>query len=433
MSPAPSVAATVASDALPTTEIDFDRDVRPILADRCYQCHGPDPIGRTGDPELRLDIADGLFSPRDGGSPVIPGKPSESALLLRIIASDDEVRMPPPGDGRSRLSDKQIDIIRRWVRAGAVVPPVRPDGRFARPANYPFPVDNAPTPDRVLLGKTLFFDPRLSGSNVMSCAACHSPEFSWGDGEARSLGHGGVQLGRRTPTILNLAWAELLFWDGRSASLEEQALGPIQSAAEMNQKLTDLRAELSAVAGYPRLFDLAYPGEGISDQTIGKALAAYERTIVSGTAPFDRWASGDESAMTQDAKRGFALFVGKAACIQCHTGWNFTDGGFYDIGLRGDDLGRGNLLKEIDVVQHAFKTPTLRNVGRRSPYMHDGSMATLSEVIDLYNRGGHVRRPSLSPQIKPLRLTAGEKQDLIAFLRTLTSDDPRVVLPSLPK
>ncbi|HJS75636.1 MAG TPA: cytochrome-c peroxidase, partial [Vicinamibacteria bacterium] len=168
--------------------------------------------------------------------------------------------------------------------------------------------------DRELLGRTLFFDPRLSGSNFISCATCHNPGFSWGDGLPTAIGDEMKRLGRRTPTILNLAWAGALFWDGRSETLEEQCLGPISSTAEMNQPLDELVTELQGIVEYGELFERAYPGEGISEQTIARAIATYERTIVSGTAPFDRWVEGDEGAVSAEAKRGFLLFSTNAAC-----------------------------------------------------------------------------------------------------------------------
>lgn len=305
--------------------------------------------------------------------------------------------------------------------------------QYRRPTAIPFPEDNPPSPDREILGKTLFFDPRLSRSGIMACATCHHPAFSWSDGLPRAIGHGMQRLGRRTPTLLNLAWAGLLFWDGRARTLEEQALGPIEAPAEMNMPVTEVVAVLGRIEGYRALFEHAYPGEGITPRTIGKALATFERTIVSGVAPFDRWIGGDRTAISPSARRGFVLFNTRARCARCHSGWNFTDGSFHDIGLASEDPGRGKLLPRIQMMQHAFKTPTLRNVDRRSPYMHDGSVRDLEGALDLYDRGGDVRRPSLSAESRPLRLSAEDTVDLLAFLRTLTSDDPQVVLPQLPR
>lgn len=304
---------------------------------------------------------------------------------------------------------------------------------YTRPKSIAFPTDNAYTPERELLGKTLFFDPRLSGSNWISCATCHNPALSWGDGLPRAIGHGMQVLGRRTPTILNLAWSPALFWDGRAGSLEEQALGPIAAPGEMNMPLDKMVGKISSVPGYRSMFDKAYPAENIDAKTIAKAIANFERTVVSGKSPFDRWVDGDESAVSAEAKRGFSLFNGKANCAKCHSGWRFTDDSFHDIGVPGSDPGRGKLFQTISTMQNAFKTPSLRNVDRRAPYMHDGSVPTLEEVVELYQSGGRVKRQSLSAEIKPLNLTDQEKSDLVAFLKTLSSADRPVEIPTLPR
>jgi len=333
------------------------------------------------------------------------------ALIVAILASAKE----PPARPRS---------IERDARSFAT--------QYRRPADIPNPAANAASPERLALGRALFFDPRLSRSSFVSCASCHNPAFSWADGNARATGDSMKTLGRRTPTILNLAWADALFWDGRAGTLEQQALGPITSAAEMNLPAERLVSRLSAVPEYVSRFKAAYPSEGITAATVGKAIAVFERSVVSGSAPFDRWVAGDARAISEDAKRGFVLFNTKARCSQCHMGWRFTDDGFQDIGLPGEDRGRGAIVK-LDETQHAFKTPTLRNVSERAPYMHDGSIATLEEVVELYDRGGEVSRPSLSDEIHPLHLTAAEKGQLLAFLRTLSSNDAAVAIPTLPR
>jgi cytochrome c peroxidase len=304
--------------------------------------------------------------------------------------------------------------------------------KYQRPYAVPHPADNAPSPARIELGRRLFFDPRLSGSNWISCGTCHNPGLAWGDGLAKGIGHGMQQLGRRTPTVLNTAWASSLFWDGRAATLEEQALGPITSPGEMNMDMNGMLDKIKAVKGYRELFAEAYPKEPIADKTVAKAIAAYERTVVSANAPFDDWVNGDDDAMSAAAKRGFVVFNGKGNCAACHSTWRFTDDSFHDIGVPGEDIGRGKFLK-LDTMQFAFKTPTLRNVDQRAPYMHDGSEGTLEEVIELYDKGGRAKRPSLSPEMKPLNLTADEKRDLVAFLHALTSQDEPVMLVSLPR
>ena len=303
--------------------------------------------------------------------------------------------------------------------------------QYRRPDTIPFPAANPFNTDKVQLGQTLFFDPRLSGSNWISCSTCHNPLQGWSDGLSKGRGEGMGELARRTPTILNLAWSKLLFRDGRAKSLEEQALGPIGSDKEMHQDLDALASKLNAIPGYVVQFNVVFPGEGVSKETVAKALATYERTVVSGIAPFDRWVAGDENAVPEAAKRGFDLFNGKANCASCHVGWAFTNNGFADIGLPDNDIGRGAYLKNIPAMQHAFKTPTLRDVALRAPYMHDGSIGTLDGVIRHYAKG-FVQRESLSANLKPLNLSAGESAGLVAFLETLTEEHTPVVLPSLP-
>ena len=303
---------------------------------------------------------------------------------------------------------------------------------YKRETKIRYPKDNLPTPERIELGRELFFDPRLSGSNWISCATCHNPAFSWGDGLAKGLGHGMKELGRRSPTVLNLAWSETFFWDGRANSLEEQALGPIQSGGEMNLPLTSMVSKVTGIAEYVPQFKKAYPGEPMNEKTVAKAVAAFERTIISSKAPFDKWLEGNEKAISEESKAGFVVFNTKGNCASCHSGWRFTDDSFHDIGLIGDDIGRAKILEGVASMNHAFKTPTLRNVDRRGPYMHDGSEATLEKVVDLYNAGGRDKRESLSPDIKPLNLSESEIKSLIAFMKTLTSRDPEIAAPSLP-
>ena len=299
----------------------------------------------------------------------------------------------------------------------------------------PYPKDNLYSKDREELGKLLFFDPRLSGSNVTSCATCHNPAFSWSDSLPKGIGFNHQELGRRTPTILNLAWAENLFWDGRAQSLEEQSLGPIQSKKEMNLSLDKMVEKVSKIEGYKENFAKAFPNEKkpINEKNIAKSLATFERGVVSGIAPFDKWIAGDESSISESAKNGFKIFNTKGNCETCHSGWNFTDHSFHDIGHPDNDEGRIKILP-LPSMEHAFKTPTLRNIDRRAPYMHDGSLLTLESVVEFYNLGGKVKRPSLDANIKALKLTEQEKKDLVAFLKTLTSNDATasVTIPTLP-
>jgi cytochrome c peroxidase len=302
-----------------------------------------------------------------------------------------------------------------------------------RPAAVPYPPDNEPNAARVELGRALFFDPRLSGSAMISCATCHNPALGWADGQPTAVGDGAKRLGRATPTVLNTAYQPLQMWDGRKNSLEDQALGPIGAAAEMNMPLEKMPGQLAAIPGYKPLFDRAYPGEGISQATVAKAIASFERTVVSTESPFDRWRKGDDQAVHEDVKRGFAVFNGKGRCALCHQGFNFTDNGFHNIGLRSageEDEGRF-VHRKVKVLKGAFKTPTLRDIALTAPYMHNGAYRTLEEVIDHYDRGGDVKT-NLSPNIQPLGLTAQEKQDLVAFMKSLTGSPMAVEVPHLP-
>jgi cytochrome c peroxidase len=303
---------------------------------------------------------------------------------------------------------------------------------YRRPAFIPFPRENPYTLEKASLGKKLFFDPRLSLMSAQSCASCHSPGLGWGDGLSLGVGDGMKRLDRRTPTIVNSAWGPLFMWDGRAANLEQQALTPIQGANEMNMPVAKLMKRLDSIAEYRTLFAAAFPEAGMTPATLGAALATYERTIVSEKSPFDAWIEGDENAIPEAAKRGFTIFNTKGRCSSCHEGWNFTNDGFHDIGLRSADIGRATLLPDIAKMMHAFKTPGLREIERRGPYMHDGSIATLEEVVEHYDRGG-VDRPSRSDLIGPLGLGAQEKSDLVAFLKVLTGSLNSTTVPVLPR
>jgi cytochrome c peroxidase len=304
---------------------------------------------------------------------------------------------------------------------------------YRRPDTIPYPEDNPHSAAKAELGRMLFFDPLLSGPRTRSCASCHNPSLSWGDGLARSVGEGQVAMKLRAPTLLNVAWVPLLGWDGKFRDLESVAFAPITSAANMNLSEEVLIERLEGNAGYVRSFTAAFDEGPITRAKVEAALATYERSIVAETAPFDRWVMGDAHAIDAPARRGFDLFRGKARCAECHSGWAFTDSSFHDIGsASGDDIGRGRLFPTSVKLRYAFKTPTLRDVARRAPYMHDGALATLDEVIALYDRGG-IERPSRSELIAPLRLTPDEKADLIAFLETLTGEPRAVALPVLPR
>lgn len=309
-----------------------------------------------------------------------------------------------------------------------------PTDPYLRPASAPAPADNEPTAARIELGKALFFDPRLSGSNWISCATCHNPSLGWSDGLPTGIGHGMKQLGRATPTILNTAFNPIQMWDGRKSTLEDQALGPIAADVEMNQPVDDLIAKLERLEGYRALFKKAYPEESISGNTIAKAIASFERTVLSTESPFDRWRMGDERAVDASVKRGFVVFTGKANCVACHQGFNFTDNGFHNIGVKDTgepDLGRYHQRK-LPSMKGAFKTPTLRDIALTGPYMRNGIYQTLEEVVDHYDRGGDVK-DNLSPEMKALNLTQQEKMDLVSFMKSLTGRPMQLTVPQLPQ
>ncbi len=306
---------------------------------------------------------------------------------------------------------------------------------YRRDRTIPFPAADPYSAAKLRLGRMLFFDPLLSGAGTRSCATCHNPALSWGDGLPRAVGEQILTL--RSPTLLGIAWVPVLGWDGKYPSLEDVAVGPMFSASNMNITEPEALRRLSAIAGYRAAFAEAFPQsdshEAISRPHLEQALATFERTIVAAPAPFDAWIEGNEEAISERAKRGFMLFTGKAGCSECHSGPNFTDGSFQDIGVAEEgDIGRGRLFPSSVKLQHAFKVPTLRDVARRARYMHDGSLPDLEAVIALYDRGG-IDRPSRSELIRPLSLTARERGDLVAFLRTLTGDPKPFEVPELPR
>lgn len=318
-----------------------------------------------------------------------------------------------------------------WPSATAAQPATQAQKEaYRRPATIPFPADNPYTPEKAALGKMLFFDTRLSRDRNLSCASCHNPSFGWEVPFATAIGAGGKPLARHSPTTVNLAWSRHLFWDGRAPTLEAQAKGPLEAAVEMDLPMAAVVMRLKEVRGYLDAFTKAYPKQGLTEDTVLQAIATFERTIVTGDTPFDRWVRGDDKAMTVEAQRGFALFTGKANCAACHSGWNFTDDKFHDIGLTTADHGRHGVTRS-GPDQHAFKTPGLREIASRAPFMHHGQVGTLEAVVAHYMGGGQPR-PSLSPLMKPLALTAQDITDLVAFMRSLSSPQTTLAMPHLP-
>ncbi|MBQ0820115.1 cytochrome C peroxidase [Microvirga sp. HBU67558] len=295
---------------------------------------------------------------------------------------------------------------------------------FARPDHTPTPGDNPATPEKVALGAKLFEDARLSGAGDLACASCHQAELSFSDGVDRHVGHDGQPLDRRTPPLWNLAWGLSFFWDGRAPSLETQAMVPIENAREMAGNLQTALRALSADPQMRQEFARAFPDDpAVTQANLAKALSAFQRTLVSPETRFDRWVKGDDTALEPDELAGFSLFVGKAGCVACHQGWRFTDEAFHDIGLTSGDKGRGPVLG-VGAADHAFKTPSLRERVWSAPYMHDGSLTTFEDVVDHY-ADRVVQRSTLSADLpRRIALSAGERAQLVAFLNTLSSDDP---------
>ncbi|MCG2592677.1 c-type cytochrome [Ramlibacter sp. XY19] len=304
------------------------------------------------------------------------------------------------------------------------------DRAWLLPASIPQPAENPSTPARVALGKALFFDTRLSGPSGMSCASCHEPTLGWSDGRKTSA-VGKDVMTRASPTVLNVGYNTQFTWDGRKKSLEDHAMGPHRHLSVADYKASAER--LGALEGYQKMFAAAYPGEAITQESISKALAVFQRSLVSTDSNFDRWVAGDRTALTPAQYRGFKLFTdpAKANCAACHNGPNFTDNGFHNVGLKSGDVGR-YAFRKLDAMKGAFKTPTLRDIENTAPYFHDGSAATLREVVEYYARGGE-DASNRSPDVRKLDLTERDKEDLVAFLRALTGRHAAFVPPQLPQ
>lgn len=325
-----------------------------------------------------------------------------------------------------------------WETANPVQPlPKPPLGITSSFADLPVP----PTPERVRLGRWLFFDKRLSGDGTLACASCHRPEFAFSEPTANSTGIHGQRGARKSPSFVNLAWTIYpnFFWDGRASSLEDQALGPIANPIEMGSNHQSMVKTLGGIAGYKPYFKEAFGSDEITKERVAHAIADYERTRMSGNSPVDKWQVGkDEKAVSPEVKQGWELFFGKAECNQCHLGDNFTDSRFHNLGIGWDakkkemkDLGRYAISKK-DEDRGAFKTPGLREVAKHAPYMHDGSIATLEEVVEHYNKGGN-KNPWLTTRVRKLDLSKAEVQALVKFMEALSgegyADTPPAAFP----
>jgi cytochrome c peroxidase len=320
--------------------------------------------------------------------------------------------------------------IARFV-AGVFTPAIFLFAQGAGPAKPPmglmpivWPSDNPYSVEKAELGRLLYFDTRLSADNNISCATCHSPKFAFTDGAAVSTGIRGQKGGRSAPTVINRAYSLAQFWDGRAPTLEAQAVGPIANPIEMGMTHDAVIAKLRKIQGYRDLFAKAFGTPDFTIDHVAKAITTFERTVLSGNAPYDKYKAGNKKAMSPAQIRGMGIYFDKAKCDQCHEGINFTSNMFANLGVGADkpdpDVGRFAVTKNEKDWGH-FKTPTLREIEHTGPYMHDGSLKTLEEVVDFYDKGGTPNR-NLDDRMKKLNLSAQEKSDLVAFLKALSGE-----------
>ena len=287
------------------------------------------------------------------------------------------------------------------------------------------PDDNPSTPEKIALGKQFFWDKRWSKSGTVACVSCHQPDHGWTDRQQFSTNFEGKPTPRRAPTLVNRLFSDRQLWTGLRATLEDQAKN------DSNRSEETIIAQLGAIPAYQAQHRKVF-GRDLDPDGVAKAIAAYVRAIVSGNSPYDRFKAGDTTGMSASAQRGLALFEGKALCSRCHAGFNFSDENYRNIGVGRDkekpDFGRF-IVSKADSDKGAFKTPTLRDVARRGPYMHDGSAKTLAEVVAYYNRGG-TKNQWLASEVRPLGLSAEEQADLVEFMKALTGEiDPEVGRP----
>ncbi|TWT94404.1 cytochrome-c peroxidase [Stieleria varia] len=381
-----------------------------------------------------------------------------------VLGEDTELLKGIPGEGGVTMEQVQA-----WLADPTNHEPLTvklPKGLSAAEGNIYIPADNPMTRAKIELGRQLYFDTRLSNDNTISCASCHDPSMGYGANTQFGVGVLGQTGGRNSPVSYNRIISTLQFWDGRAASLEEQAVGPIANPIEMGNSHDACIASLKKIPVYTAQFNSVF-SDGVTIDNVGRAIAAFERTLVTGPAPYDYQVQVDQfekvfaddlefldeepelkakydafkkaaasAPMSESAKRGMKLFAGKANCAACHAGANFSDEQYHNLGVGMDgekpDLGRYEITKE-EKDKGAFKTPTLRNVALSAPYMHDGSQKTLEEVVEWYNKGGH-KNPWLSDKMKPLNLTPQEAADVVAFMKEgLTGTFPEVETNRLPE
>jgi len=290
---------------------------------------------------------------------------------------------------------------------------------WIRPHKIPAPKDNPLTNEKIALGKKLFFDPILSRADNISCMSCHNPLKGWSDADKIAIGDKGQHGTRNTPTILNSAYQYIYFWDGRAGSLEEQALGPLSTHVEMNLDPKEAVKKLKNSVMYQKMFIKAFPKEGITTDTLAKALASFERTIVSGKSRFDKYMAGDKTQLTPEEIKGFSTFLNKGNCTVCHSGFNFSDQSFNNIGINNADTGREQIKKRA-LWHGAFKTPTLRNIINSSPYFHDGSVEKLEDAVSFCARGSRDKNGTVSHILIDKHLSKEDIGLIVKFLHTLS-------------
>lgn len=389
----------------------------------------------------------------------------DTAPVARVKLGEPSLTAGIPGEGP--LTAAQI---RAWLADPAVHAALAvelPLGIKAAAGNIKIPADNPLTRAKIELGRQLYFDRRLSADGTVSCADCHHPDDGFARRTRFGVGIRNQEGGRNSPPSFNRILTSLQFWDGRAASLEEQAVGPIANPIEMGNTHEACVESLKKIAGYRLQFEKIFPRDGVTIDNVGRAIAAFERTIVTGPSPYDYYEPvraiekaykgdiatlkedepeeyeaylaakklADAHPMSESARRGRELFFGKANCTACHAGGNFSDELYHNLGVGMDkaepDLGRYVVTKN-DADRGAFKTPTVRNITQTAPYMHDGSQATLEEVVDFYDKGGHAN-PWLSKRIVKLNLTAEERKDLVEFMKALTGEFPKIAAERLPE
>ncbi|MGC3965999.1 MAG: cytochrome c peroxidase [Pirellulales bacterium] len=399
-----------------------------------------------------------------------------TALLLAIAAAEtataDRVKLGDPAltagiPGSGPVTAAQIKTWLDDPKVHEKLDVELPLGIKAAAGNVKIPADNPLTRAKIELGRQLYFDRRLSVDGSVSCADCHHPDDGWARNTQFGIGVRSQEGNRNSPVSFNRILTDLQFWDGRAKTLEEQAVGPIANPIEMGNTHAACVDCLKAIDGYRQQFERVFPESGVTIENVGRAIAAFERTIVTGPSAYDYFEPvrnieqaykgdldtlkedepeeyeaylaakkiADAHPMTDSAKRGRELFFGKANCTACHAGANFSDELYHNLGVGMDkpepDLGRF-VVTTNDADRGAFKTPTCRNIAETGPYMHDGSQATLEEVVDFYDKGGHAN-PHLSKRVLKLNLTAQEKADLVEFMKALTGEFPKIEIGRLPE